>query len=58
MRNKNLKDILVKSRIRYPPIRRLNQISGRETNVCAYNSNIRKFCILTQRILYTNTKSR
>ncbi len=40
-RNKNLRDILVKSRIRYPPTRKLHQISGKETNVCVYTSNIR-----------------
>ncbi len=40
-RNNNLRDILVKSRIRYPPTRKLNQISSKETNVCVYTSNIR-----------------
>ncbi len=44
-RNRNLRDILIKSRIRYPPTRRLNQISGREANVCVYTSNIRcEYC--------------
>ncbi len=40
-RIKNLRHILVKSRIRYPPTRKLHQISGKETNVCVYTSNIR-----------------
>ncbi len=45
-RNKNLRDILVKSRIRYPPTRKLKQISGKETNVCVYTSNIRcDYCL-------------
>ncbi len=38
--NTNLKDILVKARIRFPSTKRLNQVSGKITNVCVYTSNI------------------
>ncbi len=59
-RNTNLRNILVKARIRFPSIKRLNQVSGKITNVCVYTSNIvcvycpksrqwgAKLCALTQ----------
>ncbi len=39
-RNTNLRDILVKARIRFPSTKRLNKVSGKITNVCVYISNI------------------
>ncbi len=58
-RNTNLRDILVKARIKFPSTKRLNQVSGKITNVCVYTSNIvcvycpkadtgAKLCALTQ----------
>ncbi len=38
--NTNLRDILVKARIRFPSAKRRNQVSGKITNVCVYTSNI------------------
>ncbi len=61
-RNKNLSYILVKSRIRYPPTRRLNQISGKINNVCVYTSNIKcDYCLKIDtwgKMVWSNTKGK
>ncbi len=38
--NTNLRNILVRARIRFPSTKRLNQVSGKITNICVYTNNI------------------
>ena len=52
-RGPNLQDILVKSRIRFPPKQKNFQISGKETNICVYTDETR--CIYCPKLDLSGT---